>query len=168
MFGNIGGYVIQSAKIASMGRPIASIPEPARTGLMTEVIGYGNPTEARGGYYLGWQFGAQIQSLCQWWPEVQLRHSDGANILYCDGHVKWHRYTSGSSTPVRTAVWSGISTPGYCRGIRLPGYMEATGPWSDLYGGCPGSAAFTGGWWGPNRSAAPVPGEAIPAEYTPS
>jgi prepilin-type processing-associated H-X9-DG protein len=178
MFGNIGIYRASTFTTPSQGRPMPAIPEPSRTGLLTEVIGYGHPSEivnvsGVGDVYIGWQRGASLSSMCFTIPEAQARHNWGLNIAYTDGHAKYKKAT-GSDEPLGSWQWWAMdgAPATYWGGIQLPGYVEADGPASPFYGGCPGSATFFDGWWDPDGDGrtqpAPIPGEPIPAGYTAS
>ena len=76
-----------------MGRSIAVIPATAATVYLQEIakrVKYSDlyPSPSGGGVYILWHnatSGTEIASNM---------HFDGGNLLFCDGHVKWRKYTS--------------------------------------------------------------------------
>jgi len=57
-----------------------------------------------GGRWYGYWTGTQTGEAENWtgWPWVSYRHSDGSNVMFVDGHVKWlkgHTITRGMLTP---------------------------------------------------------------------
>jgi prepilin-type N-terminal cleavage/methylation domain-containing protein/prepilin-type processing-associated H-X9-DG protein len=78
----------------STGIKMAGITKPSDTVLMTDngrhyLFGAGGGSF---GYYVGAPYGDAPAGSITWpadWTWVAYRHSDGSNVLWVDGHVKW-------------------------------------------------------------------------------
>jgi len=84
----------------STGSPTAGITKPSETVLMTDngrhyLFGAGGNSF---GYYVGTRpADAPTSERAEWpaeWRWVAYRHSDGSNVLWVDGHVKWMKARS--------------------------------------------------------------------------
>jgi prepilin-type processing-associated H-X9-DG protein len=66
------------------------IMKPSEVGVVADSEGseWGNPTSNAGIGVLGEKVSSQ---------RLRNRHSEGLNILYCDGHVKWQRASIGDN-----------------------------------------------------------------------
>ena len=78
------------------GISMAAVTSPASTIMMADAgkhTLFGDGTDF--GFYYGNPPAGAVAGAPVWnysdWPWIAWRHSDGANILWADGHVKWMR-----------------------------------------------------------------------------
>ncbi len=122
--GNVGVGVTNTNNNDTEGANLAIISSPANTFLLSE----GNPDN--GGYlnnyttadtdYVGTFPPTGVTGSTSWGGNtakrasaVDLRHTDGCNFLYYDGHVKWQRTSlDGNSNPCGWYLIKPLSTTG--------------------------------------------------------
>ena len=88
------------------GKSLAAFAAPAGMMLLAEEaadLGNGQPLSTNDGY-LSLFYG----------DSISVRHSDGSNVSFVDGHVKWYKFPAAASLPARSAgdVISGLQTGG--------------------------------------------------------
>ena len=82
---------------AMSGRALATITQPASCVMLADCGQLPPPTWTSQRYYLcDWNYNVAVDNGPVPWPF----HSDGANLAFCDGHVKWfHKTKYGNHDP---------------------------------------------------------------------